>query len=302
MKSDDCLGRSGSHRGSDLERNKGTTPRISVVTPSYNQSEYLETTINSVLSQDYLNTEYIIIDGGSSDGSVEIIERYSSRLAFWCSEKDGGQADALRKGFERSTGDIMCWLNSDDVFLPRALSSVVDYFNKHPRVEAVSAGAYFIDENGDPLPLRVKHYTLGVGATYNRFRFYGMDGVYQQATFWHRSAYEAIGGIDPTWQFLMDYDLFTRLARLRRFGKLPRLVACFRRHNAAKTLTIPHVAAAEMRRYTSKYGRYRLGVFFARALYWRYRIPSLIRRFVLCALTVLGIVRRTAVRTVAAER
>src|SRR6266699_7076762 len=102
--------------------------KISVVTPSYNQAQYLETTLRSVLEQDYPHLEHIVIDGGSTDSSVAVLQRDSSRLAHWCSEKDRGQADANAKGFQRATGDILCWLNSDDVFLPGALRAVAEFF------------------------------------------------------------------------------------------------------------------------------------------------------------------------------
>src|SRR6266699_3928213 len=102
--------------------------KISVVTPSFNQAIYLESTLRSVLEQDYPHVEHIVIDGGSTDGSVDILQRYASRLAFWRSEKDGGQAEAIAKGFQRATGDILCWLNSDDLFLPGALRAVAEVF------------------------------------------------------------------------------------------------------------------------------------------------------------------------------
>src|ERR1043166_2179963 len=119
--------------------------KISVVTPSYNQAKYLETTLRSVLEQDYPHLEHIVMDGGSTDGSQEILERYSSRLAYWRSAKDGGQADAIAEGFKHATGDIFCWLNSDDVFLPGALRAVAEFFTAHPDAETVCGGAYIIN-------------------------------------------------------------------------------------------------------------------------------------------------------------
>ncbi len=247
---------------------------VSVVTPSFNQARYLEATIRSVLAQDHPHVEYLVIDGGSTDGSVEIIRKHADRLAHWCSERDNGQADAIAKGFERSTGDILCWLNSDDLFLPGALSKVARYFASHPGAEAISGGAYCIDEFDRPLR-GPGTYTLGVRATFNRFRFYEQDGVFQPATFWRRAAYEAVGGIDRSLQFIMDRDLFTRLAQRRPLGRLPELLACFRIHGEAKSARIQDVRHNEAIRFAERFGGDRYPVLLRKLLYWRYRLPSL---------------------------
>ena len=123
-------------------------PLVSIVTPSYNQAAFLEETIRSVLEQDYPRVEYIIIDGGSTDGSAEIIQRYADRLAYWVSERDRGQTDAINKGFARATGSILAWLNSDDTYQPGALREAVDYLLAHPDVGMVYGDGNFIDEHG----------------------------------------------------------------------------------------------------------------------------------------------------------
>src|SRR6266498_6059477 len=220
--------------------------KISVVTPSFNQAIYLETTLRSVLEQDYPHVEHIVIDGGSTDGSRDILQRYGSRLAYWCSEKDRGQADAIAKGFQRATGDILCWLNSDDVFLPGALRAVGEFFKSHPEAEVVCGGAYIINREGRPVR-RFGHCTLGVKATFHRFCFYGQDGVYQQATFWRRRAYEAVGGVNR------DRDLFARLARRQRFQTPPALLACFRIHEECKTRRIQEVQRRESDAFFEQY-------------------------------------------------
>ena len=120
--------------------------KISIVTPSYNQSQFLERTILSVLNQNYPNLEYLIIDGGSTDGSVEIIRKYEKYLAYWVSEKDNGQADAINRGFQKSTGKILAWLNSDDIYLPGTLLKVSETFNKNPEVDLIFSNIFFIDE------------------------------------------------------------------------------------------------------------------------------------------------------------
>ncbi len=264
--------------------------KISVVTPSFNQAKYLEATLRSVLEQDYPHVEHLVIDGGSTDGSVDILRKHSSRLAYWCSEADRGQADAIAKGFQRATGEILCWLNSDDVFLPGALRAVAQFFHRHPEAEAVCGGAYIINSQGQPVR-RFGHCTLGVKATFNRFRFYGQDGVYQQATFWRRGAYEAVGGVNRELQFIMDRDLFTRLACRQPFRQLPALLACFRIHEECKTRRIQEVQRRESNAFFAQYGCARLGRLQQLGLHWRYRVPSLARKAVLFALVHLGVLR-----------
>ena len=123
-------------------------PLVTIVTPSFNQAPYLETTIRSVLEQDYPNIEYIVMDGGSNDGSAEIIKRYADRLAYWESEKDKGQTDAINKGFARSHGEILAWLNSDDILYPHAVREAVDYLTSHPECGLVYGNSDFIDAQG----------------------------------------------------------------------------------------------------------------------------------------------------------
>jgi glycosyltransferase involved in cell wall biosynthesis len=118
------------------------TPKLSIVTPSFNQAQYLEETILSVLNQKYVSLEFIIIDGGSTDGSVDVIRKYENRLSYWVSEKDNGQAHALNKGLERATGDIVAYLNSDDLYLPGAFESVINYFREHPQCEWVCGDTF----------------------------------------------------------------------------------------------------------------------------------------------------------------
>ncbi|MEQ1945799.1 MAG: glycosyltransferase family 2 protein [Bryobacteraceae bacterium] len=253
-------------------------PRITVVTPSFEQARFLERTIVSVLEQGYPNLEYIIIDGASTDGSVAIIQKYAESLAHWVSEPDRGQAHAILKGFARATGEILCWLNSDDVFLPGALLEAGRYFAEHPQVEAVNGGAYVMDETGRPKLDGFWTYSLGVAASYSRFRWYGQDGVFQQSTLWRRSAYEAVGGINESLFFIMDKELFTRLAQRRRFARIPRLLAAFRVHPECKT--VKH----EARRLKEEawFGtQYRAGLqarLLHPAIYGAYRLQSLCRK------------------------
>jgi glycosyltransferase involved in cell wall biosynthesis len=123
-------------------------PLVSIITPSYNQARFLEATIQSVLSQDYPNLEYIIVDGASTDGSVEIIQRYTSQISLWISEPDHGQTDAINKGFSHAHGEVFAWLNSDDTYLPGAITQAIEFMHSHPQAAMVYGDAYLIDEQG----------------------------------------------------------------------------------------------------------------------------------------------------------
>ncbi len=206
-------------------------PLISVVTPSYNQAPFLEATIRSVLEQDYEALEYIVVDGGSSDRSVSIIEKYADRLAWWVSEPDLGQTDAINKGFARARGEILAWLNSDDTYESGALSEAVAFLQANPQVGMVYGDANFIDARGRVIGRFDARQTdfdrLMRGAVY----------IPQQAAFFRADLWRQVGPLDPTFYFAMDYDLWVRLARLAEIRYLPgRVWANFRLHGAAKSI------------------------------------------------------------------
>jgi glycosyltransferase involved in cell wall biosynthesis len=201
-------------------------PRITVVTPSYNQANFLEGTIRSVLQQHYPNLEYIIIDGGSSDGSVEIIRKYEQELAYWVCERDRGPADAIRKGFEKATGSIFGWLNSDDIYQPEALHKVADTFRKVPKVDVIYGNTYWIDGNGEVLA--EKRQTPFSKSAY----LYGGADLQQPSTFWTRRIYEKAGGLDTSFKAAFDADLFFRFFALgARFHHVNEFLAGFRVHS-----------------------------------------------------------------------
>lgn len=205
-------------------------PKVSIVTPSYNQSAFLEETIRSVLEQDYPHVEYIIVDGGSSDGSVEIIRRYESRLAWWVSEKDRGQTDALNKGFARAHGDILAWLNSDDTYLPGAISQAVACLQAHPEAAMVYGDANLVSANGEFLgrfPARQTDY---------RRLMRGSVHIPQQASFFRAELWRKVGPLDASFYFAMDYDLWVRLAKWAPLHYEPRLWANFRLHSQGKSI------------------------------------------------------------------
>lgn len=213
------------------------------MTPSYNQAAYLDDTLRSVLAQDYPNLEYLVVDGASTDGSPAIIERYADRLAWWVSEPDHGQAEAINKGLRRARGEIVAWINSDDVYLPGAVRRAVEALTARPELGLVYGDALTIDPHGRPL---------------NRLRFdeWGLDDllrfriICQPAVFMRRSLLEQAGWLDPTHHFLLDHQLWLRLARLAPLAYLGagayRPLAAARHHPAAKNLTMADKVGREI--------------------------------------------------------
>lgn len=208
-------------------------PRISIVTPSFNQADFIEETILSILGQNYPKLEYIIMDGGSTDRSVEIIRRYESRVAFWASEKDRGQSHALNKGLARCTGDIFNWINSDDLLLPGALWAVAKAWQRKPG-RIVSGGTEFFDSNGTFGTTRARGQTLQ-----NFVRFWeSADWEWaQQGTFLPRAELQAIGGVEEKLRYCMDYHMMVRLLmRGLDVTYLEQPLARFRFHDTSKTV------------------------------------------------------------------
>jgi glycosyltransferase involved in cell wall biosynthesis len=231
-------------------------PKISIVTPSYNQGQFLEETIRSVLLQNYPNLEYLIMDGDSKDNSVEIIMKYQPWLTHWASEKDGGQADAIYRGFEKATGDILGWVNSDDLMLPNSLKRVAEYFNLCQEKDCVVGGSVFIDINSR---LMADHKgwpicNLGMPVSYHRLLNFGC-GFCQPATFWRRHAFFSVGGFDRSLRFCFDYDMYLRLSKIKSFGWIREWLAAFRIHPNSKSSTLADTMHAENELLWRKYGR-----------------------------------------------
>jgi GT2 family glycosyltransferase len=202
-------------------------PLVSVITPSFNQARYLEATIQSVLAQEYPRIEYIIIDGASTDGSVDTIKKYETRLAYWVSEKDSGQAEAINKGLARGTGEIVAWLNSDDYYGPGAVSSVVKVFAEHPNVLMVYGDMLAVDDQGQAINvLKYKQVSL---EDLLCFQIIG-----QPAVFFRREAHEKARGLDPTFHFLLDHHLWIRIAQQGQILHVPQILASARYHAEAK--------------------------------------------------------------------
>jgi hypothetical protein len=204
-------------------------PSISVVTCSYQQGKYLDATIRSVLEQNYAGLEYLIIDGGSSDGSVDIIKRYVSQLAYWVSERDSGQTEALVKGFKRSRGEIMGWLCSDDLLLPGALETVAQFFESNPHIDAVYGDSLWIDDKSNYI--RCKREM----PFYRFVFFYDHNYVPQPSMFWRRRLYEEVGGLDERFNLAMDADLWERFSARTKIAHIPQYLSCMRFYADQKT-------------------------------------------------------------------
>jgi len=206
-------------------------PLVSIVTPSFNQGRFLETTIQSVLAQDYPQIEYSIIDGGSTDNSVNVIKKYEDQLAWWVSEKDRGQTDAINKGFGRAKGSILAWINSDDTYEPGAVTAAVKYLQEHPQVGMVYGDCNFINDSGRVIG------RFNAAQTNYRLLRQGYAHIPQQTMFFRSELWRQVGPLDPSFYFAMDYDLWTRIAALAEIKYVPQTWANFRLHPSGKTVT-----------------------------------------------------------------
>jgi glycosyltransferase involved in cell wall biosynthesis len=222
-------------------------PRISVVTPSYNQGQFIEETMQSVLDQGYPNLEYIVIDGGSTDNSVDVIRKYERHLAYWVSEKDSGAADAIAKGFSKATGEILAYLNSDDLYLPGSLQTVGTVMAE-PAIDVAFGNMYWMDAEGKTVGERRQ-----TRFTRNGYLFGGSD-LMQPATFWRKNIYLRSGGIDVSYRFTFDTDLFFRFAlRGAQFRYVNKFLASFRIHPQSKSTNDEAICVAELQKLRQKY-------------------------------------------------
>lgn len=221
-------------------------PRVSIVTPSFNQAAFLKDTLRSVLTQDYPHIEYIVMDGGSTDGSVEIIRRYENRLAYWMSERDGGQADAINKGWRRATGDIVAYLNSDDTYEPGAVRAAVEYLAQHPETDMVYGHCYQVNEHGErvgrlnAIPVNIRTLLL-------------RNAIMQPTTFFRRHVLDRVGLLDLELGHAMDYDLWLRIALRHRIDALNVPLANFRAHDESKSFAKPFVFIQDIRKILSRF-------------------------------------------------
>jgi glycosyltransferase involved in cell wall biosynthesis len=204
-------------------------PKISIITPSYNQGSFLEETILSVLNQTYQNIEYIVIDGGSSDDSVEILKKYNSQISYWISEKDCGQADAINKGLHIATGEYVGWLNSDDCLLPDATKTVVDIFLKKTNVD------FIYGDVNQGVCLTDSKKLQGKQTTIENMLISGQVPIPQQGSLWRRSSLEKIGQVCTKWHVVLDRDIFIRTALKCNIYYLHKTLGFFRQHPNSKS-------------------------------------------------------------------
>ena len=249
-------------------------PLVSIITPSFNQAPYIEFTIRSVLSQDYPRIEYIIVDGGSTDGTIDIIKKYEGKdgatpsIARWVSEKDKGQTDAINKGFGRATGEILAWINSDDTYEPGAVSAAVKYLLENPKVGMVYGDCNFINENG------VVIGKFNSAQTSYRLIRQGYVHIPQQTMFFRADLWKQVGPLDPSFYFAMDYDLWTRILARSEIKYVSQTWANFRLHTSGKTIMADDRCWPEMVRV-----HYRDGGSFFSVIVAKYYMRKLIAPF-----------------------
>lgn len=244
-------------------------PLVSIITPSYNQANFLERTILSVLNQDYSNIEYIIMDGGSTDGSLEIIKKYSHRLKHWKSEKDLGQTDAINKGFSTAQGEVFAWINSDDTYEPNAVSEAVDYLTNHPEIGMVYGDCNFIDSDDEVIGKFNAKQT-----DYEKLKT-GFVHIPQQASFWRAELWHRVAPLDTSIYFAMDYDLWLRFSKISKITYYPKLWANFRLHGDAKSISEDDRCWPDMLKI-----HYRNGGKWWQPIVWKYWVRKLVAPYI----------------------
>lgn len=223
-------------------------PNISIVTCSYQQGKFLDATMRSVLDQRNVNVEYIVIDGGSTDGSKAIIQQYASQLAYWVSEPDEGQTAALIKGFQQSTAEIQGWLCSDDLLLPEALITVALFFDNHPEVDAVYGDSLWIDIEGHYLRPKKE-------IRFNRFAFlFDHNYISQPSMFWRKRLYDKVNGLDASFNLAMDADLWERFSRHTKIAHIPKYISCMRYYPEQKTRALKSKGLLEISKIRQRSG------------------------------------------------
>ena len=267
-------------------------PRVSIVMPSFNQANFIERSLLSVINQGYANLELIVIDGGSSDATLSIIKKYEQYIAYWVSEPDQGQSDALNKGFARSTGEILGWLNSDDIYMPGAINQAVALFFKRPDKKIVFGDWLVIDEKDFCL---AREYAFDMNINHTKYEGVSVNA---QAMFWQREVHERFGSFDLALYNTMDYQMLLDFAINEgegAFFRLPLVLGCFRRYEGQKTGAVnfhrqlnEHRLLAERYGYRDKYmwlGKSKRYYYRLRRGYWYFRRAGV----VYCMKKLIGI-------------
>lgn len=231
-----------------MHKQSNKLPDISIVTCSYQQGRFLDATMRSVLDQRYINVEYIVIDGGSTDNSPDIIEMHAESLAYWVSEPDAGQTSALIKGFQHSTAEIQGWLCSDDLLLPGALKTVALFFASNPDIDAVYGDSLWIDSAGHYLRPKKE-----IG--FNRFTFlFDHNYISQPSMFWRKRLYDKVNGLDASFNLAMDADLWERFSRHTKIAHIPQYLSCMRYYPEQKTRALRPKGIIEDRKIRQRSG------------------------------------------------
>ena len=234
--------------GRTFDAHERDMPKISIITATYNQAEFIERTICSVLNQGYPSVEHIVIDGGSTDGTLSVLEKYDKDISYWVSETDEGQTHAINKGLERATGDLIGFQNSDDIYLPGAFWRVAEAAKKNPKAGLIYGDFLHIDDKDNVLDEQL----LGA-ATFWVQVMLGPQ-VHNQAAFWRRSVSERLGLLDQTFVFDMDYEYFSRILYAGyRAVHVSEFLGAFRHHSAAKTSNLGDVSKKELQQVADYY-------------------------------------------------
>ncbi len=227
-------------------------PRISIITPSYNQGEFIGQTIESVLSQGYPDLELIVVDGGSTDGTLEILKSYGDRLA-WTSEKDRGQSHAINKGMRRATGEIVAFLNSDDLYEPGALSAVGRFFAAHPQAAWLTGKCHTVDAQGREMRRGITLYKNFWLLLHSYRALFVLNYISQPATFWRKEVFDEVGDLSEGLMYTLEYDYWLRIGLKYRLWVLPRYLAQFRIHQTSKSGTTAHLQFEEQYKVAQSY-------------------------------------------------
>ena len=227
--------------------------KISVITPSYNQGHFIKETIDSILSQDWDEIEYIVMDGGSTDDTVDILKSYGDQI-IWKSEKDRGQTHAINKGLEIATGDVLCYLNSDDFFMPGVIRKVMEKFQSDNNIKWISGDYIIIDENGKEIQSFVASYKRFLRSLPQKSTLEVANYIIQPSTFWRREVYEEFGEFDEDLHLTMDYDYWLRIIQKYPLTNLDEALCSFRIHGDSKGGTIFDKQFAEELATAKKYG------------------------------------------------
>jgi len=251
-------------------------PKVSIVTPSYNQSKFIEENILSIQNQDYPYIEHIIADGGSTDGTLDILKKYNDKI-IWISEPDNGQTEAINKGFKMANGEICAYLNSDDLYLPGVIKKIVIYFNKHPQVDMIIGDMHYVDETGG-----IKKTSFFPPFNEGRMIRSGGSLISQTGVFFRRKLFDSIGMFDETLDYAMDYDFYIRAGMKHKVRRIPLIVAKFREHACAKSSSQANEMLIEshmvQKRYMKEDDRfYHIKRFFDRLILFCFKLLTMLR-------------------------